>query len=514
MQDPVYITTPIYYVNAEPHLGHTYTTVVADALARYHRSRGAETVFVSGTDEHGDKIARAAAAADVAPQAYVDRVSSLFQSTWEQCGISLDHFIRTTDADHRATVSEILAKIHAQGDIHFDQYSGLYCYGCERFYAERELEDGKCPDHQTAPTLIDESNYFFRMSRYQDRLIAHINAHPDFIRPEGYRREVLALLREPLEDLCISRPRSRLEWGIQLPFDEHYVTYVWFDALINYVSALRHVRGDDFDRVWPHTIHLIGKDIVKPHAIYWPTMLMAAGLPLFRSLYVHGYWLMEHGKMSKSRGAVVRPLEMKAKYGMDGFRYYLLREMAFGQDAVFSEEALVTRLNADLANNLGNLVKRVLAMQQRYFDGQVQPLVSTAGAPETALQDAFTTARREAEDHLAQLAFHRALEAVWRALDQANRYIVETEPFTLAKDPDQRARVGEILHHLLEALRSAAELTEPFLPETARRVWDFLQLPGTPRLQHVREWGTAFGPGHATARPEALFPRIDVAERA
>ena len=510
MSDGVYITTPIYYVNAEPHLGHTYTTVVADMLARHHRSRGTPTLLVSGTDEHGDKIARAATEAGVAPQEYVDRVSSLFRQTWEECGIALDHFIRTTDDYHRTTVQEILGRIHARGDIYFGQYRGLYCYGCERFYADRELDEGKCPDHQTAPTPIDESNYFFSMSRYQQQLMAHIEAHPEFIRPEGYRREVLALLREPLEDLCISRPKSRLDWGIELPFDTEYVTYVWADALINYVSALRHCRGADFDREWPRAIHLIGKDIVKPHAIYWPTMLMAAGLPLFRSLFVHGHWLTEGGKMSKSRGSVVRPLDMKARYGMDSFRYYLLREMAFGQDAVFSEGALVTRLNADLANNLGNLVSRVLAMQQRYFGGHVQPLSSAPAREDLTLREAFSTARRELEEHVATLAFHRALEALWRAVDQANRYIVDTVPFTLARDPAQRPRVGEILHELLEALRTSAELVEPFLPETAHRLWTLLRLPNKPSLHSSPPWGAAFPAQHTIAAPEALFPRIEV----
>jgi methionyl-tRNA synthetase len=510
----VYITTPIYYVNAEPHLGHTYTTVVADTLARYHRSRGTPTFFVSGTDEHGDKIARAAADAGVAPQAYADRVSGLFRETWQQCGISIDHFVRTTDDYHRTTVQEILGRMHERGDIHFGEYSGLYCYGCERFYAERELDAGLCPDHRTAPAPISESNYFFRMSRYQDELVEHIKTHPDFVRPEGYRNEVLALLREPLEDLCISRPKSRLDWGIDLPFDQSYVTYVWADALVNYVSALRHCHSEDFDRLWPTATHIIGKDIVKPHAIYWPTILLSAGLPLFRSLEVHGYWLTDEGKMSKSRGAVVRPLAMKAAYGMDAFRYYLLREMAFGQDAVFNEEALVTRLNADLANNLGNLVSRTLAMQQRYFAGRVQPLSSHPAAEDVALRDAFAVARRELDAHVEAFSFHRALEAVWRAIDQVNRYIVETAPFTLAKDPAQLPRVGEILHNTLEALRAAAALVEPFLPETARRIWNLLRLPGAPSLQQTAPWGAAFGANHTTAPAEVLFPRIEVAPRA
>jgi methionyl-tRNA synthetase len=315
---------------------------------------------------------------------------------------------------------------------------------------------------------------------------------------------VLALLREPIGDLCISRPKSRLAWGIELPFDDRYVTYVWFDALLNYASALDHLGKMD---LWPRAHHLIGKDILKPHAIFWPTMLMAAGLPLYRRLCVHGHWQMQQGKMSKSLGNVVRPLDMKARYGMDAFRYYLLREMAFGQDAEFSEAALVTRLNADLANGLGNLAQRVLAMQQRYFEGVLQPL-----APEPAdlaLRAAFADARRELDAHVEQLAFHRGLEAVWRALDHANRYVTETAPFKLAKDPATRPRVGAILHELCEALRVTVQLTAPFLPETATRLATFLRIAPDRLADLDLAWGTAFAAGHRTLPPEALFPRVE-----
>ena len=502
--EALYVTTPLYYVNAEPHLGHTYTTVVADVLRRFWRARGRTVFTLTGTDEHGDKIAQAATAAGTTPQAHADRVSALFRSTWDEMGLGYDHFIRTTDAYHVAFVQKVLAEIHARGDIYFDRYSGLYCYGCERFYAERELVDGVCPDHRVAPTEIAEENYFFRMGAYQTRLLEALEARPDLITPDGYRREVLALLREPIGDLCISRPTSRLSWGIPLPFDERYVTYVWFDALLNYVSALDHVGRME---LWPAAEHLIAKDILKPHAVYWPTMLMAAGLPLFRRLRVHGYWQMQAGKMSKSLGNVVRPLDMKARYGADAFRYYLLREMAYGQDAEFSEAALVTRLNADLANGLGNLASRVLSMQQRYFEGTLQ-----ARAPEPAddaLVDGFTRARQELDRHVADFAFHRALEALWRALDQANKYVVDTAPFTLAKDPARRPRVGAILHELCEALRVTAQLVAPFMPETAARLIALLGLPATALGDLDRPWGSAFAAGHQTHKPEALFPRIE-----
>jgi methionyl-tRNA synthetase len=502
---PLYLTTPLFYVNAEPHLGHFYVTLVGDVLARFWRARGRTVFTLTGTDEHGDKIAQAAAAAGVTPQAHADRVSALFRSTWEAAGLHYDHFIRTTDPHHVAFVRQVLARIHARGDIYFGRYRGLYCFGCERFYQERELVDGLCPDHRVAPTEIAEENYFFRMSAYQERLVEALHARPDLITPEGYRREVLALLREPIGDLCISRPKSRLAWGIELPFDADYVTYVWFDALLNYVSALEH-RG--LMDLWPEAHHLIGKDILKPHAVFWPTMLMAAGLPLYRRLCVHGHWQMLAGKMSKSLGNVVRPLEMKARYGMDAFRYYLLREMAFGQDAEFSEDALVTRLNADLANNLGNLASRVLAMQQRYFGGVVQP--HAPEPPDAALRGAFAEARRELDAHVAALAFHRALEALWRALDHANTYVVETAPFTLARDRARLPRVGAILHELCEALRVTAQLAEPFLPETAARLTLLLGLPAARLAELDLPWGEALPPGHRTAAPEPLFPRVEV----
>ncbi len=504
----IYLTTPLYYVNAEPHLGHTYTTVIADVLKRYYQEQGIEAFLLTGTDEHGDKIANAAKGKGMEPKAYADRISAIFRSTWDACGISYDHFIRTTDSYHIEIVQRILQGIYDAEDIYFGEYGGFYCFGCERFYTEKELVGGKCPDHQKEPTYIQEKNYFFRMGKYQERLLHHIQSHPDFIRPERYRTEVLAFLREPLEDLCISRPKSRLEWGIPLPFDSQYVTYVWFDALINYVSALK-FRGEDFFRaLWPKANHLIAKDILKPHAVFWPTMLMAAGLPLYEHLNVHGYWVMESGKMSKSLGNVVRPLEMKNRFGMDAFRYFLLREMVFGQDATFSLDALVTRINADLANNLGNLVSRVLAMQQRYFDGVVQPLGSPWPNEDQELREAFLRAEKDLKRHMGELHFHRALEAIWTALDHTNRYIVQTSPFVLFKQPEKKQRVGEILHHLLEALRAIASLLSPFLPETGREIRGLLGVSeGASDWQST--WGEFFSPGHMSKPPKVLFPRIE-----
>ena len=504
----IYITTPIYYVNGDPHLGSAYTMLITDTLARYYRARGWETFYLTGTDEHGDKIAQAAAEAGMSPKEFTDRVSTSFRAAWDTCDITYDHFIRTTDPYHIRYVQELLTKVYDAGDIYFDRYSGLYCVGCERFYTQKELRDGKCPDHLTEPTLIEEENYFFRMSKYQERLLRHIEAHPDFIRPEGFRNEVVAMLREPLGDLCISRPKSRLTWGIEIPFDQRYVTYVWFDALINYLSALKYKGDAVFEKFWPEAQHFIGKDILKPHGVFWPTMLMAAGLPLYKHLNVHGFWTVEGQKMSKSLGNVVSPLAMKEKIGLDAFRYFLLRESVFGQDADFREESLTARYNSDLANNLGNLVNRTLAMQDRYFKGVVQPLGEPAPELDRRLAATFAQAAADVEHQVANLALSRALEAIFRATDQANKYITETAPFTLAKDPASLPRVGAVLHNLLEALRVAAQLLSPFLPDACAKVFALLSLPAEQMRAYDLPWGEVFPPGHRVQKPQPLFPRL------
>jgi methionyl-tRNA synthetase len=504
-----YITTPLYYVNAEPHLGSAYTMIITDTLARYYRANGGETFYLTGTDEHGDKIAQAAAQAGVEPKPFTDQISSAFKAAWDSCGFSYDHFIRTTDAYHVRYVQEFLTKVYEIGDIYFDRYAGLYCFGCERFYTEKELVDGKCPDHQTVPELIEEENYFFRMSKYQDRLLRHIQSHSDFIRPEGFKNEVAAMLREPIGDLCISRPKGRLTWGIEIPFDPRYVTYVWFDALINYVSALKHRGEEFFEKFWPEAEHFIGKDIVKPHGVFWPTMLMAAGLPLYKHLNVHGFWTSEGQKMSKSLGNTVSPLELKERIGMDAFRYFMLRESVFGQDADFREDSLTARYNADLANNLGNLVSRVLAMQQRYFAGVVQPLSDEWSKEDEELRDKFAQAEAELKRFIEELQFHRALESVWAAIDHANRYIAQTAPFTLFKDPQKRGRVGEVLHHLLEAIRQLARLLGPFMPDTAKQLHKLLNLKEKDPAYRAL-WGQGFSPGDKVNGPTVLFPRIEL----
>ncbi len=516
MEQRFYITTPIYYVNAEPHIGHAYTTIVADVLNRFYRLMGYETYFLTGTDEHGDKIVQAAEAAGTDPKSYADRISAMFRETWPKLNISHNDFIRTTEARHVRVVQDILQKVYDKGDIYFDTYRGRYCVGCERFITDRELVDGKCPDHDKEPVEREEANYFFRMSAYQDWLIDHIEKNPDFIRPERYKNEVLAFLREPLEDLCISRPRERLSWGIPLPFDDRFVTYVWFDALINYVSALGYPNGELFQKFWPVAQHLIAKDILKPHGIYWPTMLKAAGIPPYRHLNVHGYWKINEGKMSKSRGTVVRPLDLAPTYGLDAFRYFLLREMVFGLDANFSEEALVQRLNADLANDLGNLFSRTLAMTARYFAGSVPPWGDPEEAEDTELRRLLEQAVDLYREEIPQLAFHKALMAVWEVINAANKYIDRTAPWDLAKEASRRGRLQRVIRTLLELNKTVAVLITPFMPETAEKMLSRLGI-GRKALEVCLDREAAWGSlveGTAVEKGEALFPRVDVKKAA
>lgn len=504
-----YVTTPIYYVNAPPHLGHAYTTIVADVMARYHRLAGYETFFLTGTDEHGDKVARAAKEAGISPKEYADRISQKFRYTWPQLEISNDYFIRTTDPQHVKTVQLILQKVYDAGDIYFGEYGGLYCVGCERFYTERELVDGKCPDHNVEPEYRKEKNYFFRMSKYQDWLVSYIKEHPDFIRPERYKNEVLSFLNEPLEDLCISRPKERLSWGITLPFDEDYVCYVWFDALINYVSALGYPDGENYKKFWPVAQHLIAKDILKPHAVYWPTMLKSAGIPLYKHLNVHGYWSVDESKMSKSLGNVVKPLELKDKYGVEAFRYFLMREMVFGLDSSFSEEGLVNRLNSDLANDLGNLLYRILPLVERHLGGIV-PEPGSFLNRDIELRQKVVELAENYGPMMENLLFHKALASIWEVVAALNKYIDERAPWALAKDERKRDEFNTVVYNVLESLRIIAWLLSPFMPKTASTMLEQVGASGDTKgfLDDLVRWG-GLKPGVKTRKSRALFPRVE-----
>jgi methionyl-tRNA synthetase len=514
-----YLTTPIYYINAPPHLGHAYTTILADTLARWHRLQGDDVWLLTGTDEHGDKIAQAAAKAGVSPQALADTHSAAFRTAWADLGIEHDDFIRTTEPRHKQVVQSILRTLWDADEIYLGHYGGHYCFGCERFYTEKEIVDGKCPDHQTPLTWIEEENYFFKMSKYQGWLIDYIERHPDLIRPERYRNEILGFLREPLQDLSISRPRTRLEWGIPLPFDDRFVTYVWFDALINYLSALGSPGAARFERYWPHVQHLIGKDILKPHAVYWPCMLKAYGESigrgdslLYRHLNVHGYWNIGGAKMSKSVGNVVEALALKEKYGNDAFRYFVMREAVFGLDADFSEEAFVGRLNADLANDLGNLVSRATTLIVNFGGGFDASRIAGPAQSDQDVRIAFAETRHLAERAMDEFACQRALAEIWNFLGVANRYVDKTEPWKLAKDPAQRGRLDRVLLTLADSLQCLGALLDPFLPEAAAKIRTAVGFDERPHLSQVEA-------GRLTRLPSVqklsgLFPRVELQDAA
>jgi len=508
-----YITTPIYYVNAKPHLGHAHTTILADSMARFHRLMGREVHFLTGTDEHGDKIVKAAQAAGKSPQEYCDAISATFRDLWPSLQVENTQFIRTTDPEHKRLVQKALQQVYDAGDIYFGEYGGHYCTGCERFYTEKELEDGLCPDHKTKPEYIAEKNYFFRMSKYQDWLLQHIKDNPEFIRPEQYRNEVVALLEMgALEDLCISRPKSRLEWGVELPFDPDYVTYVWFDALLNYLSALGWPEGEKMAAFWPVAHHLVAKDILKPHAVFWPTMLKAMGLEPFVHLNVHGYWLMKDAKMSKSLGNVVEPLSLACKYGVSGFRYFLLREMSFGHDASFSEEALAGRFNADLANDLGNLFNRTLAMTHKYFGGAI-PQAGRGGPDEEELMILAKDACRNFQRLFERFQTAKALEALWELVRGLNRYIDCQAPWGLYKETNM-SRLATVMYFVLECMRKVAVHLWPVMPEAAEKMLSQLGVsadPASMRLDtEAEDWGGLVAGVHV-AQTSNLFPRVELA---
>lgn len=501
-----YITTPIFYVNAEPHLGHAYSTIVADTYARFKRLCGDDVRFQTGTDEHGDKIVQAAENAGESPKEYVDRISTMFSGAWPLLDIEPDNFIRTTDTDHKKNVQAILQKVYEQGDIYFSEYEGLYCKGCEQFLTEKELVDGKCPDHLTEPEKIREQNYFFKMSKYQEWLVDHIKSNPDFITPERYKNEMLSFLSEPLQDLCISRPTSRLTWGIPLPFDERFVTYVWFDALINYLTGLGYPNDQKFNTYWPVAEHVIAKDILKPHAIFWPTMLKAMGIEPYKKLHVHGYWNINDTKMSKSLGNVVRPKEMVEEYGVDAVRYFLLRDMSFGLDSGYNSAAVIARQNSDLANDLGNLFSRSLTMVGKFEAGTV-PTSGPMTDLDRGMQEACAKMLVTYTEEMGQFRFNRALQAVWKVISRANKYIVENAPWELAKDDTQQERLHTVFYTLLETLRILQVVVSPIMPATSTKMAQGLGVSAAPTLADGK-WGL-LKPGTPISKPEQLFPRLE-----
>ncbi len=504
----IYLTTPIYYVNARPHIGHAYTTIVCDVVRRYYRLLGYDTYFLTGTDEHGTKVLQAAEREGLTPLQFADRNSQAFRDLWPQLSIVPDDFIRTTEARHKRVVARILQNLYDRGEIYFERYGGPYCVGCERFFTETELAEsgGLCPDHQTQPVWIEEQNYFFRMSNYQQWLIDHIRANPDFIRPERYRNEILSFLAEPLRDLCISRPASRLPWGIPLPFDPNYVTYVWFDALVNYVSALDWPDGERFARYWPAAEHYIAKDILKPHAVYWPTMLRAAGIPVYRHLNVHGYWKSGEFKMSKSLGNVTNPLDLATVYGVDALRYFLMREMVFGLDAAFEETAFNERYNSNLADDLGNLLSRLTAMIHKYCGGRVPPAHALEPDDEAVLAQADAVVR-SAPQWLDELKFHQLIEETLQAVRALNRYINDRAPWALARQ-GRRDRVETILHTAARGAVVALQLLEPVMPTKMAEALSWFGLEMNPAgidLQLLKV-------GAPVAAGQVLFPKVRLDE--
>ncbi len=504
-RDTYYITTPIYYVNDLPHIGHIYTTVMADILARYHRSLGRRVHFLTGTDEHGQKIERAARSQGVHPRELADRVVARYHELWKTLEISHDDFIRTTEPRHQRAVHEMIRRMEAAGDIYKGEYEGWYCAGCEAFFPETQLsEDGTCPDQGHPVERLAEPSYFFRLSAYRERLLEWYRSNPGCIRPESRYNEVVRFVEGGLNDLSISR--VSLSWGVPWPGDPEHVVYVWLDALTNYVSALGFGSGEAglFDAFWPASLHLVGKDILRFHCVYWPAFLMSAGLPLPEVVFGHGWWQRAGSKMSKSFGNVVRPDAHVRRFGADALRYFLAREMAFGADASFSDEAFVERYNADLANHLGNAAARVLTMVDRYLGGLAPAPAAEGRLPEAAA--AAVTAYRERMDALEP---HRALEAAWGLLAELNGFIQESQPWALAREGEAaRPRLEAVLAAALETLRIVSALVEPFMPGTARRLAGYLGLEAPPRLLDGTTW-SGIPRGTRISRGEALFPRVD-----
>ncbi len=506
MGEVFYITTPIYYVNDVPHIGTAYTTLAADVIARYQRLRGREVFFLTGTDEHGQKVALAAAERNQSPQAWADEMVTHFEENWRLLNISNNDFIRTTQNRHTQVAQLFIEKLKESGDVYLGSYEGWYCVHDEAFLLSSQLAEGNCPECGRPVDWVKEENYFFRMSKYADAVLKHIEDNPEFVQPETRRNEVVSFIKSGLSDQSISR--TSFSWGIPLPFDPRHVMYVWFDALLNYISAIDFGSDTErFERTWPADWHLVGKEILRFHAVIWPAMLMAAGLPLPKRVFAHGWLTVEGQKMSKSLGNVVRPAEIVDEYGVDAYRYYFMREFSFGIDGNFSRRTILRRYNAELANDLGNLESRVLTMVHKYRGGLV-PEPGTPGEEETVLAERCEALTAVVEEKLAAPAFNDALAEIWEFVHAVNRYVDVSAPWALAKDDSLAADLDRVLYNSLEGLRQIALFIAPFMPQTAEKVWERLGLPDiwSARIPASSAWG-ALPTGGATTRAEALFPR-------
>ncbi|WP_411678219.1 methionine--tRNA ligase [Caproicibacter sp.] len=505
-----YITTPIYYPSGKPHIGHSYCTLASDAIARYKRMQGYDVMFLTGTDEHGLKIEQKAEKEGVTPKQYVDRMAQVFKDLWKLLNISNDRFIRTTDDYHVKAVQKIFKELYDRGEIYKGEYKGWYCTDCEAFWTETQLKDGKCPDCGREVKIVSEEAYFFRLSNYAEPLLKYYEEHPDFIQPESRKNEMISFIKQGLEDLCVSR--TSFSWGIPVTFDPKHVVYVWLDALTNYITALGYGSDDDsaYRKYWPADVHFVGKEIVRFHTIIWPAMLMALELPLPKQIYGHGWLLFGDGsKMSKSKGNVVDPMTLCSRYGVDAIRYFLLREIPFGADGLFTNEALISRINSDLANDLGNLLSRTTAMAEKYFGGKI-PAEREAAPLDEELKATALSLRGKCDEAINKYQFSNALAEIWKLISRTNKYIDETAPWALGKDESQKARLAAVLYNLCESLRIISVLLTPFLPETSPKIQEQLGVSGDAvTYESAGIWGE-FPTDAVVKKGATLFPRIDV----